>query len=211
MEPIMEPIDWAALQANGLPSRDEQRYLLARVSHLAGPAAPAPAPTPLPEGGVAAKWFFSCVETIWGYLRTKESNRWETAVAVLMHRSFVGEFPEVSADQLLWATNQWIQSTAGKEFIRFPAWRELMAPLYRCDEKGLAVRTWGFRPELPPGLQPTPAQLALMPARWHAHDPQAVIAAGPDGLPMLASTGPRQPLPLPGEEQRLLPPSNGDP
>jgi hypothetical protein len=211
MEAIMEPIDWAALQANGLPSRDEQRYLLARVSRLAGPDAPDATPAPLPEGSVAAKWFFTCVEMIWAHLRTKESDRWAPAVALVMHRSFVELFPEVSTKQLIWATDKWIQSTAGKEFIRFPGWRELMAPLYRCDEKGLAVRTWGFRPELPPGLQPTPAQLALMPARWHAHDPQAVIASGPDGLPMVASTGPRRPLPLPGEEQRLLPPSNADP
>ncbi len=203
----MEPIDWAALQANGLPSRDEQRHLLARVSHLAGPDAPAAAPAPLPKGNVDPKWFFVCAEMIWNHLRSKDSDRWTSAVGVIFLHSFLEQFPEVSTQQLVWATNQWIQSTAGKEFIRFPAWRELMAPLYRCDEKGLAVRAWGVRPELPPGLQPTPAQLALMPARWHAHDPQAVIAAGPDGLPMLAPTGPRQPLPLPGEEQRLLPPS----
>jgi hypothetical protein len=209
METIMEPIDWAALQANGLPSRDEQRHLLARVSHLAGPDAPAATPVPLPEGSVAAKWFFTCVEMIWAHLRTKESDRWAPAVALVMHRSFVELFPEVSTKQLIWATDKWIQSTAGKEFIRFPAWRELMAPLYLCDHDGMAARSRGMRPDLPPGLQPTPAQLALMPStRPHALD---VIAASPDGLPMLASTGPRQPLPLPGEEQRLLPPSNADP
>lgn len=187
----MEPIDWAAIQT-------------------AGPAAPpAAAPAPLPKGSVHPEWFFTCAEMIWAQLRTKESDRWQSAVALMMHHTFVHDFPEVSTKQFVWATNQWIQSTAGKEFIRFPAWRELMAPLYRCDEKGLAVRSWGMRPELPAGLQPTPAQLALMPTRRPSN--QDVLAAGPDGLPMLAPTGPRQPLLLPGEEQRLLPPRNADP
>jgi hypothetical protein len=209
MEAIMEPINWAALTADGLPSRDEQRYVLARVSHLAGPDAHDATPAPLPEGIVAAKWFFTCVEMIWAHLRTKESDRWATAVALVMHRSFVELFPEVSADQLIWATDKWIQSTAGKEFIRFPCWVELMAPLYLCDHDGMAARSRGMRPDLPPWLQPTPAQLALMPSR-RLH-PLDVMTAGPDGLPMLAPTGSRQPLPFHGEEQRLLPPSNADP
>jgi hypothetical protein len=202
----MEAIDWAAIQAGALPSRDEQRYLLDRVRQ--GGDQP-PALEGLASNHLMADWFFTCAEMIWAHLRTKESDRWTTAVGLIEHHAFVHDFPEVSTKQFVWATNQWIQSTAGKEFIRFPAWRELMAPLYRCDEKGLAVRCWGLRPELPPGLQMTPEQLALMPERRPS--PLDVIAAGPNGLPMLASAGPRQPLPLPGEEQRLLPPSNADP
>lgn len=195
----MEPIDWAAIQVAG-------------PAVPAAAPAPAPAPAPLPKGSVDPEWFFTCAEMIWAHLRTKESDRWSSSVALIQHRTFVHDFPEVSTKQFIWATNQWIQSTAGKEFIRFPAWRELMAPLYCVDKKGLAVRSWGMRPELPPRLQPTPEQLALMPPRWPVGlDPQAVIAARPDGLPMLASTGPRQPLPLPGKEPPLLPPSNDQP
>ena len=189
----MEPIDWAAIE---------------RQAPATPAAALATALGPLPKGSVDPGWFFTCAEMIWAHLRTKESDRWNEAVALIQHHAFVSDFPEVSTTQFVWATNQWIQSTAGKEFIRFPAWRELMAPLYRVDEKGLAVRVWGMRPELAPGLQPTPEQLALMPTRRPSN--QDVLAAGSDGLPMLAPTGPRQPLLLPGEEQPLLPPSNGD-
>lgn len=147
-----------------------------------------------PEALLPAKWFFVGVEMVWSQLRLKEADRWQAAIATIKHRSFVSEFPEVNSAQFLWASERWIQDTAGKEFIRFPAWRELMAPLYRC-ENGLANRSWGMRPDLPASLRPSEEQLALMPSEprtlYPTRDPCHQIFASPT--------------------QPLLPPGNAEP
>jgi hypothetical protein len=106
--------------------------------------------------------FLAVCEMVASQLRIKESDRWGETICRLKFSSFCSEFPEVSTEMLLWAAEQWIQSTAGKDFLRYPTWRELMAPLY-CCKNGLAHRAWGFSPNLPKYLAPTPAQLALLP------------------------------------------------
>ena len=116
--------------------------------------------------------FLTVIDMVAGHLRLKEADRWGPQIARLKFRSFVGEFPEVSEQQFVWAAERWIQSLP-TGFTRFPTWRELMAPLYRC-ENGLANRSWGFREELPPILAPSEEQLQLLPQQRRS------IAAAPD-------------------------------
>jgi len=133
--------------------------------------------------------FFLGVELIWSHLRLKESDRWQSTIALLKHRSFVSEFPEVTAKQFLWTCERWVQASGGEGFQRFPTWRELMAPLYRC-ENGLANRTWGMRPDLPANLLPTQEQLALMPSTpetlYPTRDPCHALYSPPPARPQLA-------------------------
>jgi hypothetical protein len=141
--------------------------------------------------------FLAVAEMIAAQLRIKEADRWSAAICKLKFVSFTTDFPEVTDPQFLWAAEQWLQSTGGKDFLRYPTWRELMAPLYRT-ENGLANRSWGFRETLPPMCQPTPAQLQLMPAT-----PQS-IAGPPDSCfggvltPFVPDHRPRLPPPVEG-------------
>ena len=106
--------------------------------------------------------FLAVAEMVAAQLRIKEADRWSAHICQLKYVSFSGEFPEVSDSQFLWAAEQWLQGTGGKDFLRYPTWKELMAPIYRC-ENGLANRSWGFRAELPDMCRPSHAQLALLP------------------------------------------------
>jgi hypothetical protein len=133
-------------------------------------------------------------------LRIKESDRWGETITKLKFVSFSSEFPEVSTQQLLWSAEQWIQQTAGKDFLRYPTWRELLSPLYRC-EGGLANRSWGFREELPNHLLPTAAQKALLPSRSRstlgAPDPvnadaYRLVGAAAQSQKLLPATEPQQ-------------------
>jgi hypothetical protein len=140
--------------------------------------------------GLTPETFLAVAEMLAGHLRLKDADRWSTHVCRLKLHSFTAEFPEVNDPQLMWAAEQWVQQLdAG--FHRFPVWRELMAPLYRC-EGGLANRSWGPRPDLPKFVQFEPAQLALLPAKaqslFQPPDPQNTeayeVVSG--GRPMLA-------------------------
>lgn len=117
--------------------------------------------------------FFAAAEMIHGHLRTKEADRWSPAVCRLKWHSFTSEFPEVSEAQFLWAAEQWVQSL-GQGFTRFPTWKELMAVLYRT-QNGVANRSWGFKPGLPPFLAPSPWQQELLP-------PPTSLPASPDPI-----------------------------
>lgn len=121
---------------------------------------------------LTAEIFMTVIDMVAGHLRLKDADRWGPQIARLKFRSFVGEFPEVSEQQFVWAAERWIQSLP-TGFTRFPTWRELMAPLYRC-ENGMANRSWGFRPDLPSILAPTEEQLQLLPQQRRS------IAAAPD-------------------------------
>lgn len=125
------------------------------------------------QGGLTIETFLAVAEMVAAQLRIKEADRWPPAICQLKYVSFLSEFPEVNDAQLLWSAEQWLQSTAGRGFLRYPTWRELMSPLYRC-ENGLANRSWGFKPDLPGMCQPTRHQLRQLPAA-----PQS-IAASPD-------------------------------
>lgn len=105
--------------------------------------------------------FLAVAEMVAGHLRIKESDRWSPHICKLKFHSFTTEFPEVSEPQFMWAAEQWIQNLP-VGFSRYPTWKELMAPLYRT-ENGLANRSWGFSPELPPYVRPTAEQLAALP------------------------------------------------
>jgi hypothetical protein len=140
--------------------------------------------------------FLAVAEMIAAQLRIKEADRWSPHICQLKFVSFTSEFPEVTDGQFLWAAEQWLQSTGGKEFLRYPTWRELMAPLYRC-ENGLANRSWGFRPSLPAFCQPSGEQLALLPVT-----PQSV-ALPPD--PNNADAY----IPFHSTDHPLLPPPSG--
>jgi hypothetical protein len=117
--------------------------------------------------------FLAVAEMIAAQLRIKEADRWSPHICQLKYVSFCTEFPEVSDPQLLWAAEQWLQNTGGKDYLRYPTWRELMSPLYR-SENGLANRSWGFRDQLPAMCQPSAAQLRQLPST-----PQS-LAAPPD-------------------------------
>ncbi len=140
--------------------------------------------------------FLAGAELMFSHMRVRESDRWSEMACKLKFASFRGAFPEIDREQFLWACEQWIQGTAGKEFLRFPAWGELMAPLYGC-EGGLANRSFGFRAELPRYLKPTLEQLAMLPAQRQSLQPHqgeayqvisggrplvALPAASPKGL-----------------------------
>ena len=114
-------------------------------------------------GQLTIETFLAIAEMVAAQLRIKEADRWSPQICQLKFISFTSEFPEVSDQQFLWAAEKWLQSTAGEDFLRYPTWSELMAPLYRC-ENGLANRNWGFKDELPQLVAPKPEQLAMLPA-----------------------------------------------
>lgn len=139
--------------------------------------------------------FLTGAEMLFAFVRTRETDRWSVMVCELKFASFRGSFPEVDCAQFLWACEQWIQSSAGKEFLRFPAWGELMAPLYAC-EGGLANRSFGFRVDLPSFLQPTLLQLAMLPTQRQSlqpHQGEAYQVLPPSGRPLVAlpAAGPK--------------------
>jgi hypothetical protein len=117
--------------------------------------------------------FVAVAEMVAAQLRIKEADRWPPQIIQLKYVSFQGSYPEVTGPQLMWAAEQWIQSTATRDFIRYPTWDELMSPLFR-SENGLANRSWGFRPDLPRYLSPQPWQLELLPTAPRS------LAAPPD-------------------------------
>lgn len=133
-------------------------------------------------------------EMIAAQLRVKEADRWSAHICRLKFHSFTSEFPEVTEAQFLWAAEQWIQRTNATTFIRYPSWKELMAPLYRT-ENGLANRSWGFKEVLPEFLKPTPAQVAMLPQQ------PLSLAAPPDAANAEAY------VPFHVEELRALPPA----
>lgn len=112
---------------------------------------------------VTIETFLAVAEMVAAQLRIKASDRWTVQICQLKYGSFRTEFPEVSDAQFLWAAEQWLQSTNCREFLRYPSWKELMAPLYR-SENGLANRSWGFKSELPSMVAPTPQQVEMLPA-----------------------------------------------
>jgi hypothetical protein len=130
--------------------------------------------------------FLAGCELLFAHVRVRESDRWGELACKVKYASFRGAFPEVDREQFLWACEQWIQGTAGQDFLRFPAWAELMTVLYGT-EGGLANRSYGFKPTLPAWLQPSPQQLALLPRQ-----PQTL-------------------KPHPGEEYRLVTPAEARP
>jgi hypothetical protein len=132
--------------------------------------------------------FLAGAEMIFAYLRVKEADVWSESIGKLKFASFKGSFPEVDREQFLWACEMWVQESAGKEFLKFPTWAELMAPLYGC-ENGLANRSYGFKLDLPAFLRPTPQQLAMLPKERMTLKPhpgeayRLLPAAGPLLLP----------------------------
>jgi len=149
------------------------------------------------QGSLTIETFLAVAEMIAAQLRIKEADRWTPHVCQLKYVSFRTEFPEVSDPQFLWAAEQWLQDTGGKDYLRYPTWKELMSALYRC-ENGLANRSWGFRDSLPPMCQPSPAQLQLLPS-----SPRSVVTA-PD--PQNAAAY----VPFECSELPALPPSHDE-
>lgn len=144
--------------------------------------------------------FFAVAEMVAGHLRLKEADRWSPHVCRLKFHSFTSEFPEVNETQFMWAAEQWIQALP-PGFTRYPTWRELMAPLYRC-EAGLANRSWGPREELPAFVRFKPQQLQLLPAQ-----PASVLpppdALNPEAYTVVSSRQPKLPPAPPEQEQGL--------
>ena len=125
------------------------------------------------SGGLTIETFLAVAEMVAAQLRIKESDRWAPQICQLKYVSFTSEFPEVNDGQFLWAAEQWLQSTSGQDFLRYPTWKELMSPLYR-SENGQANRSWGFKESLPAGLMPSAQQLAALPEAPRS------IASSPD-------------------------------
>lgn len=144
-------------------------------------------------GPVSIETFLAVTEMVASQLRLKDADRWSAHICQLKFTSFVNEFPEVSDGQFLWASEQWLQSTNCREFLRYPSWKELMAPLYRT-ENGMANRSWGFKEELPPAVRPGRRQLELLPAMKRS------IASAPDP----ANTAAYQPFHVEHTEPPLL-------
>ena len=107
--------------------------------------------------------FLAGIQMIQQQLRIKRDDHWSTAVCKLKYASFRSEFPEVNDPQFFWACEQWIQQFSAKDFATMPTWRQLMVPLYAC-ENGQANRSWGFKRELPASVAPTEQQMALLPS-----------------------------------------------
>lgn len=105
--------------------------------------------------------FLAVAEMVAAQLRIKEADRWSPQICQLKYVSFVSEYPMITGQQLMWSAEQWIQSTT-KDFLRYPTWDEMMAPLFRC-EGGRVNRSWGFREDLPAYLRPQRWQLDLLP------------------------------------------------
>jgi hypothetical protein len=134
--------------------------------------------------------FLAGCELLMSHVRMRESDRWGELACKVKYASFRGAFPEVDREQFLWACEQWIQETAGQDFLRFPTWTELMATLYGT-EAGLANRSYGFKPDLPAWLQPTERQRAMLPRQAKTLRPHP---------------GPEYQLVPPAGVQPLLPP-----
>ena len=115
------------------------------------------------ESNLTIETFLAVSEMISSQLRLKEADRWSSNICKLKFVSFQTEFPEVNDQQFLWAAEQWIQSTSAQSFVRYPTWKELMAPIYR-SENGLANRSWGFKGDLPVMCKPTQEQLTMLPS-----------------------------------------------
>jgi hypothetical protein len=132
------------------------------------------------QGLATIETFLTVAEMVAQQLRIRAEDRWSANICQLKYVSFCSEFPEVNDQQLFWAAEKWLQSTADRDFLRYPTWVELMSPLYRC-ENGLANRCWGFKEELPPLVQPTYQQLQMLPPRPAPLKalPAAEPAAGP--------------------------------
>jgi len=150
-----------------------------------------------PAGRLTIETFLATAEMIAAQLRIKDADRWTPTICQLKYVSFLVEFPEVSDQQLVWAAEQWLQATGGKDFLRYPTWKELMVPLYR-SENGLANRSWGFRDSLPAMCQPTAEQLQLLPKR-----PMS-IASSPDPHNAAAY------LPFTADDHPALPPAHDE-
>lgn len=146
-------------------------------------------------GPVSIDTFLAVAEMVASQLRLKESDRWSSHICQLKYASFVNEFPEVNDGQFLWAAEQWLQATNCREFLRYPTWKELMAPLYRT-ENGLANRSWGFKEHLPLGLEPTPQQIQRLPSQVRS------IASAPDPQ----NSGAYLPFQAEADELPVLPP-----
>lgn len=148
------------------------------------------------QGCLTIETFLAVSEMLASFMRLKEADRWTPHICQLKFASFCSEFPEVNEKQFVWAAEQWLQSTGLKDFLRYPTWRELMAPLYR-SENGLANRSWGFRHDLPPMFLPTADQLALLPAAPRsmtaAPDPQNAAAYVPFETTELPALPPEHP------------------
>ncbi len=151
--------------------------------------------------------FFMGCEILFSHLRLKESDRWSEGVALVKLASFTDAFPEVSDRQFLWACEQWVQAATGNGFRTVPPWRELVAPLYR-QEAGLANRSWGFKPDLPAFLQPTPQQLQLLPMRpqslLSSSDPAHAYWSPPEEMKRWTAADGSQMRLVPGQETPLL-------
>jgi uncharacterized membrane protein YhdT len=142
--------------------------------------------------------FLAVCEMVAAQLRIKSEDRWSQAVCELRWASFQAQFPEVDASQFLWSAEQYLQGRR-QGFQEFPSWGQLVAPLYRT-EAGLANRSWGFREDLPPFVQPTIAQLQALPSRSVSvlplppgADPAAyrvVAGSAPPALPPAAEVQP---------------------
>jgi len=150
-----------------------------------------------PAGRLTIETFLATAEMIAAQLRIKDADRWTPTICQLKYVSFLVEFPEVSDQQMVWAAEQWLQTTGGKDFLRYPTWKELMVPLYR-SENGLANRSWGFRDSLPAMCQPTAEQLQLLPKR-----PMS-IASSPDPHNAAAY------LPFTADDHPALPPAHDE-
>ncbi len=135
------------------------------------------------------------------HIRTRSEVTWSPEDFKLKFVSFNSEFPEINTSQFLWACERWIQKT-DDEFLRFPTWRQLMVPLYRC-ENGIANRSWGPRPDLPRSVQFTAEQLDQL--------PPAVQSVEPYPDPIVARAYERLPRP-PGHllQPEALPPAQED-
>jgi hypothetical protein len=148
-------------------------------------------------GRLTIETFLAVAEMIAAQLRIKDADRWTPTICQLKFVSFTAEFPEVNDHQLVWAAEQWLQTTGGKDFLRYPTWKELMVPLYR-SENGLANRSWGFRDTLPAMFQPTAEQLQMLPQR------AASITASPDPHNAAAY------LPFTSTDHPALPPAHDE-
>ena len=80
------------------------------------------------QSSLTIETFLSVAEMIAAQLRIKEADRWTPHICQLKFVSFTSEFPEVTDQQFLWAAEQWLQDTGGKDFLRYPTWKELMVP-----------------------------------------------------------------------------------
>lgn len=139
------------------------------------------------EQSLTIETFLAASEMLAAQLRIKDTDRWSSHICKLKYCSFTNEFPEVNDAQFLWASEQWIQATAGTQFLRYPTWKELMNPLYRV-ENGLANRSWGFKNELPGFIAPSHSQIKQLPTQPKSVSP-AVDPTNPEAYITVGSAG----------------------